>query len=162
MYSLVFKDNLCLKVGNLPSMMPNWFRSKKTETCKINWKEERKVSKDCKFLFRYEIYNIKMMMLRLLLSLSLVWVPIDIFVILLCLTPDDFTRHRTAPGWERVKTKNLIRFLCLAIKKYSVWRRRRWGRRRKSFVNMQALLLEKCFPPPPIQLSLLQQLCILD
>ena len=25
------------------------------------------------------------------------------FVILLCLTPDDFTRERRAPGWEMLK-----------------------------------------------------------
>ena len=25
------------------------------------------------------------------------------FIILLCLTPDNFTRQRRAPGWERVK-----------------------------------------------------------
>ena len=34
------------------------------------------------------------------------------FVILLCLTPDDFTCQRRAPGWERVKN-NLFMYLLI-------------------------------------------------
>ena len=33
------------------------------------------------------------------------------FVILLCLTPDNFTRRRRASGWERVKSEKLFCFI---------------------------------------------------
>ena len=38
------------------------------------------------------------------------------FVILLCLTPDDFTRQRRAPGWERVKWSTMTAGLECYIK----------------------------------------------
>ena len=47
-------------------------------------------------------------------------IPVFKFVILLCLTPDDFTRQGRAFGWERVKYQYIYKYSILGMCMYTV------------------------------------------